>query len=101
MPAAAHDSVAAFIADRVSRTTGAAIRAGALYRVYCEWCAGQDQAALSLTMFGRRMAELGVRKSMAGNRVSYLDLARSTTSHAKNSNSRRIVEGEGALRSSK
>jgi len=60
--------------ERVEQSKESSVTALALFEDYCNWCDQKDKTPVSLPIFGRQFADLGVQKAKIGGRIRYIGI---------------------------
>jgi len=60
--------------ERVEQSKESSVTALALFEDYCNWCDDKDKTPVSLPIFGRQFADLGVQKAKIGGRIRYIGI---------------------------
>ena len=60
--------------ERVEESKESSVTALALFEDYCNWCDQKDKTPVSLPIFGRQFADLGVQKAKIGGRIRYIGI---------------------------
>lgn len=60
--------------ERVEQSKESSVTALALFEDYCNWCDLKDKTPVSLPIFGRQFADLGVQKAKIGGRIRYIGI---------------------------
>jgi hypothetical protein len=58
----------------IRRADGSSMTALALFEDYCNWCDLREKDPVSLPIFGRELADLGVEKAKIGGRIRYIGI---------------------------
>ncbi len=60
--------------ERIDESKESSVTALALFEDYCNWCDLKDKTPVSLPIFGRQFADLGVQKAKIGGRIRYIGI---------------------------
>jgi len=60
--------------ERVEESKESSVTALSLFEDYCNWCDLKDKTPVSLPIFGRQFADLGVQKAKIGGRIRYIGI---------------------------
>lgn len=60
--------------ERIEESKESSVTALALFEDYCNWCDLKDKTPVSLPIFGRQFADLGVQKAKIGGRIRYIGI---------------------------
>jgi len=60
--------------ERIDEAKESSVTALALFEDYCNWCDLKDKTPVSLPIFGRQFADLGIQKAKIGGRIRYIGI---------------------------
>jgi len=60
--------------ERIEESKESSVTALSLFEDYCNWCDLKDKTPVSLPIFGRQFADLGVQKAKIGGRIRYIGI---------------------------
>ncbi|MFP3921420.1 MAG: hypothetical protein ACLFPA_09475 [Dichotomicrobium sp.] len=60
--------------ERIEESKESSVTALALFEDYCNWCDLKDKTPVSLPIFGRQFADLGIQKAKIGGRIRYIGI---------------------------
>ena len=66
--------VESYFDERIEESKESSVTALALFEDYCNWCDLKDKTPVSLPIFGRQFADLGVQKAKIGGRIRYIGI---------------------------
>ena len=66
--------VETYFDERVEQAKESSVTALSLFEDYCNWCDLKDKTPVSLPIFGRQFADLGVQKAKIGGRIRYIGI---------------------------
>lgn len=73
-PAVIKTDVEQYFEERVEEASGSSVTALSLFEDYCNWCDIKDKVPVSLPIFGRQFADLGIQKAKIGGRIRYIGI---------------------------
>ncbi len=73
-PPAPRSDVEIYFDERIRRADGSSLTALSLFEDYCNWCDLLEKDPVSLPIFGRELADLGIEKAKIGGRIRYIGI---------------------------
>lgn len=71
---AVKSDVEQYFEERVEEAKDSSVTALSLFEDYCNWCDLKDKSPVSLPIFGRQFADLGIQKAKIGGRIRYIGI---------------------------